>query len=231
MRASLFDRWTYIGRTGKGKTFGAKQILHHAAKTFDAWQDPNAQILILKTKNPRIPDFTARDFSGTTYEAKRGVKAWRRSRARVIVVELSPKEWMSPKKSFELFYATVIAAAQGRRGKDLIVYTDEMTTITEGKTNGGGPNFKHIYQQGRGEHIGAHAGQQDASFIDRVMLSQVEHFLIWPLRMPTDRKKMSLITGIDLPEHYADEHGVWYSGPDGNLYVPDIRDLLWDIPT
>ncbi len=221
LQISPFERLTFLGKTRSGKTVAARHLLLLAALMWEKKRDPRSQIFILATKEPKPPDFGARYFPGTTFAAVRGVHNVLKPAARIVVVYPTRAEKMDGGDSYEWFYDVLLdRAAAGRKG---IVYTDEMVNVTEGRANGGPPSFRYLYQQGGGLNLGAWAGQQDAAFIERVALSQAEHYIIFPLRMPQDRAKMGGIMGMrELPERFPDKRGFWYSGPGEIRYYPDI---------
>lgn len=180
-----------------------------------------AQIFILATKEPKRPDFARRFFPGTTFTAVRGIKNVLKPSTRIVVVYPTKAEKMDGGIAYEWFYNMLLdRASAGREG---IVYTDEMVNVTEGRSNGGPLSFRYLYQQGGGLDLGAWGGQQDASFIERVALSQAENYIVFPLRMIPDRLKLGGIMGMrELPAIYPDPHGFYASVPEGNFYFRDI---------
>lgn len=198
----------------------ARQLLSLAATHANKKRDRDYQIFILATKNPRKPDFAPQYFPGSSFATVNGVSRVLEPAARIVVVRPDYAEYNED--GFNEFYERIFwrSEKQHRYGT---VYTDEMNSVTGGRANGGPPFLKLIYTQGAGLGLGAWAGNQDAVFLQRELLSQAEHILVFQMKTPSDRKMLSGAIGFDLPATYPDKHGFYYDSPEGIRYYSSIQ--------
>lgn len=220
------ERVSAIGKTRSGKSVAIRHLLWLAALATEARTDAKAKwlkIFILVTKREPIPLFRPKFFPGTTLSVVTRLDQVLRASSRVVVFEPKPET-----KGPDLYarYFKMLYDRTERTGRAAITYVDEMNAVTGGRANGGSKHFKLLYTEGGGMDIGAWASVQDGVNLQREFLSQAEHILAFPLKMPSDRKKLSEILDTKLPPRYPDKRGFYYASPSNEtIYVPSIQHL------
>jgi hypothetical protein len=220
MNLSPYERVTFLGKTRSGKTFASRFMLRLAVPKV---KRDGGRVYIVATKRVYPPDFRKEHFAPFSFSFHSNIRAATRAKTDVVVWQPNREELLNGKIYFDAFYQWILERSEGRRGKPALVLTDEAVNVTEGAANGGPVHFRLLYGQGGGMRVGAWSGQQDASFIQRQMLSQAEHYFVFPLRMATDRKKIGDIADVKIPATYPDKRGFYYIGPEGTVYFRDIQ--------
>lgn len=111
-----------------------------------------------------------------------------------------------------------------RTRRPATVYVDEANAVTEYRANGGPFSFKRCYTEGAGLNLGVWAGCQDPVFLQREMLSQQDHLLIFRVQRIGDRKKLSEEIGYQLPKTFPHVHGFYHSTGEGDpTYYESIQ--------
>lgn len=124
---------------------------------------------------------------------------------------------------FEEFFGRIYYRSE-RTLRPATVYIDEVNHVTEFKANGGPFSFRRCYTEGAGLKLGVWAGCQDPVYLQREMLSQQDHLLIFRIQRPKDRRLLSEEIGFQLPRRYAHEHGFYHSSGDADpIYYPSIQ--------
>ncbi len=92
---------------------------------------------------------------------------------------------------------------------DVLVYIDEIYGITTGPT--AYPKIlRDIWTRGRSLNIGAWGATQRPKMIPLFFLSEAEHFFVYRLTMPADRKIVAGMAHEQLDTVIKDVHGFYY---------------------
>lgn len=200
------------GKTGSGKTYLAKRLLRDVRR-----------LVVMDIKNNLADDMQL------VPATKRN---WRRF-LRGDDMRLQVTSPMLATSGFASFYDEEFRRAFF--AADLIVYIDEIYGITQG-SNALSPFFTALYTRGReavidekknrivSGNIGVVACAQRPSRIPMFCMTESEHFFIFRLTDPDDRKRLSEYTGEVVREPIPDPHGFYYYSHDIEkpVYVSEL---------
>jgi len=194
------ERAVIIGATGSGKTVMARALLRD------------------------VPRLVVLDPKGTL--GKWGLEEWNedtqqrlydREPVRVRVV-------LEGGRDSEKFWESVLQEVY--EATDLVAYIDEAYGINDSTKPG--PWLNAVWTRGREFRETGIAATQRPRNIPRVFLTEAEHYFIFTLRHPEDRKYVAGFIAPELEEKVPDKHGFWYFNvnQDKPIYVPSLpKDL------
>ena len=192
------ERVVFVGQTGSGKTFLAQKLSYNLKR-----------FVLIDSKG--MPD--ANERFGTEDWSAKGLQDLMEGepvRLRVGTPNLPVNDW--PDYYDELFGSVFEAG-------DVSIYIDEMFTVSglNPKTN-----LTRLLTQGREFNVSTWIGTQRPSKIPLITLSEAQHYFIFNLRLPQDRKRMSELANREelplLDERYA---FYYYDVNNDKLYQSD----------
>jgi hypothetical protein len=202
------DATSLYGFRGTGKTVAGRHLARLIAERWHGYKGHQTFVLYTKLEDP-FP-FARRFFPGVSYQYLCQLDGSWNAGADVVVVQ--PRVWEMTRDWFDLFFYHLWLRCTRGRKRYATLYVDEIDAVTGGKANGGPFYFRMCYTQGRGIHLGIIAGKQDATFIQRETLSQVNHVLAFWTRSVPDLEKLSVAMAIEIPRDFPDPYGFYYAG-------------------
>jgi hypothetical protein len=191
------ERIFLCGKTGSGKTYGAKYMLR-----------PFPRLIVLDVKD-QLQDWGLVPYDK---EARRLLKAGYGIQARVVV-----PVGKDPAETWDKVFLDVLEAGNCH------IYIDEMYGVVPPGSKVS-PLLWAIYTRGRSMGIGASSASQRPTWVPLFALSESEHFFVFRLSLADDRKRMSAFMGPEVLATIKDPHGVYYSYAawDAPLYMPRL---------
>jgi hypothetical protein len=188
---SLEDRWGAFGFKGCGKTTLARQLVSGLARLY-----PMASIYILDSKGDRLFDRYA-----NLVESEAPPSA------------LSPGEslvWRPPDDDIDAYSAWFNTILKARR--PAIVFVDELSSLGKNSAGSFAPGYAKLVKQGRSLHQCVITLSQDAAYIPRQTLGQLDHLVRMRILNEYDAKSLDrLAHGTHDPRREPSHpHGLWY---------------------
>jgi energy-coupling factor transporter ATP-binding protein EcfA2 len=178
------------GQTGSGKSFLASHLTQLIKETRLVVLDPKGEIDPLKW-----------NLEGWTEESKRRLQGGELVRLHALL-----KENADPRT----YWLSIMEDCY--KAGNLVIYIDESYLANGGPTTTPPPIVNTLYALGRSFGIGVWAVSQRPTWIPIIQMSESQHFFVFRLNMPDDRRRMAEITGMpELEEQIYDDHGFWYA--------------------
>lgn len=221
LEIGYWEHLSVFGHTRAGKSVAIRHLIHLLALGAEANRHPTYQIFVLWTKLERKPLFAKRYFPGTSYAEVSKVKEVLKPRARVVVYKPQFRE--KNEAGYDEFFSTLYWRAEKTKRPSTIV-VDESNAVTDYRANGGPLSYRKCFTEGEGLEMGMIVGIQDPVFLQREMLSQADHIMVFREQRNRDRQLLSDEIGYKLPKRFPDKHGFFYFRSDIDpVYYPDIQ--------
>lgn len=189
------ERAIIIGATGSGKTVMARALLREVPR-----------LVVLDPKGT-LGKWGLEEWNEETQE-----RLYERERVRVRVA-------LEGGRDFEKFWESVLQEVY--EATDLVVYVDEASGIIDSTKPG--PWLNSVWTRGREFNETGIAATQRPRNIPRIFLTEAEHYFVFTLRHPEDRKYVAGFAP-ELEEKVPHKHGFWYYNvnADKPIYVPSL---------
>jgi len=209
------SRSIIVGKTGSGKTHFAMRLLS---------PERVRRLVVFDTKENLVDDMAL--VPDTT-------RNWRQFiRGEDIRIQVKPP--YTGTANFVEYYERVFARIL--YGADCIVYIDELYNVTQGGQQLP-QNFTAVYTRGRqpkygkrgqvvAGNIGVVAAVQRPMHMPQFCMTEAEHFFVFQLQSPDDRKRIADFSHPQLQNPIPDEHGFYYYETRSTepIYIPEYKD-------
>ena len=201
------ERWLFVGKTGSGKSYLALALLREMVRR--KWPivivDPSAFWMGANPKwETKGPGTIEKPRLVTRFDPKAAVQLY---------VPKIPG-WTDP--GLDALMDAVL-----RRGKT-VLYFDE--TVGIATANQFSSEFGRVVTQGRKHEVAVWAATQRPTRVPEILLSQAEHWAIFRVITPNDRKKIREYTGSKVTAQQRLEPFYWFywsqSSDDATLMAP-----------
>ena len=182
-----WQRVSFAGKTGSGKTYAANYLLK-----------PIRRLIVIDPKMQLVSDRKWR-LEPPTKDAWRALRKGEYARIGIANPPAIDQEGFPIWDSiFELAWEV----------QDIVIYIDEMYSVA--KNGRLSYPLRRLYTQGRSMGIGVWAATQRPSWVPNEMFSESEWSFTFTLRIADDRKKVARSLGFDqIQEPIRDLHGFW----------------------
>lgn len=190
------ERVIFVGKTGTGKTFLAKQLLKNTKR-----------LVVLDTKST-LTDWNLDDWESGR-EVRNRLLEGKPVRARIRV---------DPLTTFEETFVSILIDVYNAR--NCILYIDEMYGVVPNAQTAP-PILVALYTRGRELGIGVFSSTQRPTGIPLVALSEAEHFFMFKLTLKRDLERMAEFMSESVFTPIRDPHGFYYynSGDEQPTYI------------
>lgn len=184
LRFRSYERAFITGKTGTGKTYAARYILSAFSR-----------LVVLDPKGT----LGGWGLDPWDRERRRRLRGGYPVRTRVL---LTPGE--DPQEFWEKVLELVFKAG------NVTLYIDEVYGVIPPNSTPS-PWLTAIWTRGRELGIGGYAASQRPVWVPLFIESEAEHFLMFRLGLPQDRKRMSAFMGPEVLDRFSNIHGLYYS--------------------
>lgn len=190
------ERGIFFGQSGSGKSMGAAYLLHFMPLPIVIYDTKISPSLVACFPGAEIVDG---EKIGGLSNAKLDLKR------PVTILRPSPEELSDPEGLDDVLFRLYL------QKRPITVYCDEAADLCA-RTGRAYRGMLSLVSRGREQGITFLIGTQRPAWIDNALISEAQHYYIYRLRLPADRKRMEETIGYPLRK--PDKHHFYYVDND-----------------